>query len=505
MPPSKRNKPTDDHWPADPDERLRMLTLATESSLSAIGIADTEGRMVYVNNALVHMWGYTRPEELLGRSVTEFFDGDTILQTLEELRRGGTVQGLDRGRRRDESIFPVRFAATILPDPTGQPAYLFGSFVDISEQIHLQQELQHRDEQHRALWNAIPGMMYRGRPDWSLEIVSHHAEQITGYTVEEFRSGAVNWRDLIHPDDRERVLQESRDRTDGELRLDQAYRIHTKSGDVVWVRDIKTLQFANGQSAGAAGFVTDITSAKHMEEQLAQADRLATVGLMAAGVAHEMNNPLSVMIGYAELIEEKIEQLPPEHRLALAQLQKPLRMIHRTGRRCKRIVEDLLSFGEPGQTARGRVDLAAVLSNSLGLVKQQCADRGINLEAELTDCPPVHGNEHQLKLVFNNLLLNAVQSMPEGGTLRASTHAEPGTPAWAFAVVSDTGTGISRETLRRMFDPFFTTKPVGEGTGLGLSIVYGIVEQHGGRIDVDSTPGQGTIVRVRLPLATSPS
>lgn len=501
--PIQEEGPKGGQWPEDPDDRLRLLTQATESCLSAIGIANTSGQMVYVNNALVTMWGYDRPEDVLGRRVDEFFVGDTIHKTLAKLSNGGAADGEDVGLRKDGSSINVRFSATILPDSEGQPAYLFGSFVDVSQQIKLQKQLQHRDEERRALWNAIPGMMYQGRPDWSVEIMNQHAEQISGHTVEAFQSGAVSWLDLIHPDDRERVLAESRAPADGSVQMDQQYRICTKNGSIVWVRDVKVLRFVDGKSVGAAGFVTDITTAKRMEEQLAQADRLAAVGLMAAGVAHEMNNPLSVLLGYAELIEETIHRLAPELRAKLAGIRKPLRLIRKTGERCKNIVEDLLSFGEPGLTARGTVDLAAVLRSSLGVVELQCQDRGIHLESEISDSPQVTGNDRQLRLVFNNLLLNAAQSMPDGGTLRISAHVDHPVdgPDWCVAVVSDTGGGITTTTLPHIFDPFFSTKPVGEGTGLGLSIVYGIVKQHGGSIQVDSKPGQGTVVKLKLPLA----
>jgi len=501
MAPNQVSSPNAGLWPTDYYEQQRMLTRAMESSLNAIGVADIDAHLVYVNDSLVQMWGYDGPEDFQGRLVADFFDGDTIHGTLRDLADNGVAQGTETGIRKDGTIVHVRFNAAVLPDQEGRPAYLFGSFVDVSEQVHLQELLHHRDEQLRALLNAIPGMVYQGRPDWTVEIVNDQAAQLTGYPVEDFRSGAVNWLDLIHPDDRDQVLEESRGPMDGSVRLDQQYRICTQSGQITWVRDVKTVRIVNGQSLGAVGFVTDITTSKRMEEQLAQADRLATVGLMAAGVAHEMNNPLSVMLGYVELIDEKINHLTPELRAQLDEIQKPLRMIEKTGRRCKRIVEDLLSFGEPGQQAWETMDLVAVLRNSLGSVELQSHDRGITVSSDFTDNPRVSCNSHQLKLVFNNLLLNAVQSMPDGGMLRITSHTEPGDPAWGLAVVSDTGVGITRATLRRIFDPFFTTKPVGEGTGLGLSIVYGIVEQHGGRIDVDSTPGQGTVVHVRLPLA----
>ncbi|MFH2005611.1 MAG: PAS domain S-box protein [bacterium] len=487
--------------PEASQDRLRMLECALESSLNGIGITDLEGTLVYVNDSLVQMWGYDHPRELVGRQVLDFWVGDGIRSTLKALRKVGAAQGTDIGKRKDGGRVEVQFHAALLANVRGEPAYMFGSFIDISELCRTQCQLQESEAAQRDLIAAVPGMVYKGRPDWSIEIVSPHCEPITGYTIAEFETGAVNWIDIIHPGDRATVLREAEPDHHGALRLDQEYRILKKDGDIAWVRDTKNVHFERGTPLGASGVVVDITARKRMEEQLTQADRLASVGLMAAGVAHEMNNPLSVLLGYVSLVNEIIAALPLEVRRRIDGLNKPLQKIEKTGRRCKRIIEDLLSFAQPGELEVAPVDLNEAIRSSLSFVELQLRNRHVEVVESFAETVDVIGNSHRLKLVFSNLILNAIQSMQPGGTLRLETAVDPTEPPQGIARISDDGVGIASANLRRIFDPFFTTKPVGEGTGLGLSIVYGIMEQHRGSIRVDSEPGQGTTIELKLPLA----
>ncbi|MBN1642636.1 MAG: response regulator [Anaerolineae bacterium] len=230
------------------------------------------------------------------------------------------------------------------------------------------------------------------------------------------------------------------------------------------------------------------------QAQLVQAEKLASIGQLAAGVAHEINNPIGVILGFAQVLRKR---LPEEDALYV-----PMRTIEREGLRCKEIVQDLLDFARQGKPVLGRIQIDQVIDAALDLMPhhanwgsvQVCKDYAPGL-------PAVLGDENQLQQVFLNIILNAYQAMPDGGTLHLSTHANADQ---VHAILVDTGPGIAREHMHRVFDPFFTTKDVGEGTGLGLSISYGIVEQHGGTIEVQSEPGVGTTFVVRLPIAPAP-
>jgi signal transduction histidine kinase/DNA-binding response OmpR family regulator len=227
------------------------------------------------------------------------------------------------------------------------------------------------------------------------------------------------------------------------------------------------------------------------QEQLVQAEKLASIGQLAAGVAHEINNPIGVILGFAQVMLKRISPDDPMH--------KPLSTIEREGLRCKEIVQDLLDFARQSKPVLSRLDINDVIDAASELMPHHFnSDRVEVIKHYAATLPKVLGDENQLQQVFLNILINAYQAMPDGGRLYITSQAQDGE---ILAVFEDTGIGIPREDLKRIFDPFFTTKEVGEGTGLGLSISYGIVEQHGGTIQVDSASGEGSTFTVRLPVA----
>jgi signal transduction histidine kinase/DNA-binding response OmpR family regulator len=233
------------------------------------------------------------------------------------------------------------------------------------------------------------------------------------------------------------------------------------------------------------------TELRAAQEQLVQAEKLASIGQLASGVAHEINNPIGVILGFAQLMLKRTPEDNPMH--------KPLATIEREGLRCKEIVQDLLHFAAQRQPMLSRVDINAVIEAASELMPHHVNSENVEVvKGYSEDLPRVLGDENQLQQVFLNIMLNAYQAMPKGGQLRIDSRADG---QEIQAIFADTGSGISPENLKRVFDPFFTTKEVGEGTGLGLSISYGIIEQHGGTIEVDSKIGAGSTFTVKLPIA----
>ena len=232
---------------------------------------------------------------------------------------------------------------------------------------------------------------------------------------------------------------------------------------------------------------------KELEEtqaQLMQSEKLASIGQLAAGVAHEINNPLGVILGFTQVILKKLGKTDP--------LCKPLSSIEREGLRCKKIIQGLLDFSRRSPHTVQPVNLNDVLEAACQLSEYQISLENVNIvKGYAPNLPQVQGNANQLQQVFTNLVINAYHAMPNGGTLRLVTRAAGDK---VQAIVSDTGVGIPSEHLKNIFDPFFTTKEVGKGTGLGLSISYGIIESHGGKIEVGSQMGVGTTFVVTLPV-----
>jgi signal transduction histidine kinase len=241
---------------------------------------------------------------------------------------------------------------------------------------------------------------------------------------------------------------------------------------------------------------------RKMREQLATSERMATAGVLAAGVAHEINNPLAVVLANLELIANLLGALPRDARPR--EVDAPLSDAREAGERIRRIVRDVKLFSRSHYEERDAVDLTAVIESSIRMAWNEIRHRA-QLTRAYGDVPRVDSNEARLGQVVLNLLVNAAQSIPEGrasqNEIRVVTRmAESGR---VVLEVRDTGSGIPREILPRIFDPFFTTKPVGVGTGLGLSLCHRMVSDLGGEIGVESEVGKGTVFRVTLPVATS--
>jgi PAS domain S-box-containing protein len=247
-------------------------------------------------------------------------------------------------------------------------------------------------------------------------------------------------------------------------------------------------------TAGTIVIVENVTARVQLEEQLQISEKMASIGLLAAGVAHEVNTPLTGISSFTQMLLEGADPDDPKTRL--------LEKIERQTFRAAKIVNGLLNLSRPMTGAaneRITVDLNVVIADVLGLLEHQFESHRIKVRRDLASGQAlVSGMEHKLQQVFLNLFLNAKDAMPKGGWLSVSTRFEGGR---VIAEVADTGSGIPNEYLTRIYDPFFTTKMIGEGTGLGLSITYGIVREHEGTIDCESTLGQGTRFTLSLPPA----
>jgi two-component system NtrC family sensor kinase len=252
------------------------------------------------------------------------------------------------------------------------------------------------------------------------------------------------------------------------------------------------LRDSEGAIAGTIVIIEDISARVQLEEQLQISEKMASIGLLAAGVAHEVNTPLTGISSFTQMLLQGADADDPR--------TKVLEKIERQTFRAAKIVNGLLNLARPAQVDSGPVDLHAVINDVLALLDHQFRTGSIQVRKELCGSAiVVQGIEYKLQQVFLNLFLNARDAMPKGGWLTIVTKAEG---ASAGVEIADTGSGISAEQLSRIYDPFFTTKEIGKGTGLGLSITYGIVQEHGGTITCDSSIGQGTRFTLALPLTS---
>ncbi|MFO0581562.1 MAG: ATP-binding protein [Anaeromyxobacter sp.] len=240
---------------------------------------------------------------------------------------------------------------------------------------------------------------------------------------------------------------------------------------------------------------------KAAQSVLVRTEKLSSLGKLSASIAHEINNPLAGILTFAKLVSRTLAEGPPDGP-GLAKLQKNLSLVEREAQRCSAIVKSLLDFARERPIARKEVDVNAVIDEALSLVGHQVALQGVALERDLAPLPPIVADFGQLRQAIVNVAMNACEAMGGAPGAKLLVRSRPA-GLEILIQIADNGPGIPPERLQKIFDPFFTTKE--KGTGLGLSVVYGIIERHGGKVEVDSAVGQGTAFTFRLPLAGPPA
>ena len=400
-----------------------------------------------------------------------------------------------RLRHRDGSTVPVE--AHLERVAFEGRAFLHGVFRDVSERKRTEEARSASEALFRAAFDGVPiGMALI---DWGgrvletnramLLIVARGEDEVRGHPALE----------LIHPDDAEAARSAFHTlREGGALTVDAACRYLRRDGTYAETQfRVRALTDAEGGFRYALAMVEDVTDRRRMEAQLRLADRLASVGTLAAGVAHEINNPMAFVLANLEYAVGELRRTGVAREVLTA-----LEEAREGGARVREIVRDLKVFSRADDSSRERLDVGRVLHSAISLAANELRARA-HLEVEIEPTVPVLGSEHRLGQVFLNLLINAAQAIPEGQVARHFVRAKASMhPDGRVRVeISDNGVGIPPEVRARIFDPFFTTKPVGVGTGLGLSICHGIVASLGGEITVDGEPGQGSTFRVLLPAA----
>jgi two-component system, NtrC family, sensor kinase len=257
-----------------------------------------------------------------------------------------------------------------------------------------------------------------------------------------------------------------------------------------------------GQLYSIVHYLKDVTSQKQLEQQLIRSEKLASLGTLVAGIAHEINNPLGIIAGYSEALLDRAKEKSLLENTEFEDFPEYLGTIHNEIFRCKGILRSLLDFARPSGGTFRALDINELIKEVILLVNHKAKRLKHNIELKLNrDLPKIYADPGSLRQLFMNLIINSIYFTPSGGSIIITTDMDRSGQDTDFirVSVSDTGTGISGESLEKIFDPFFTTKPVGEGTGLGLSICHKIVEAHNGTIDVESEAGQGTIFTIRFP------
>jgi PAS domain S-box-containing protein len=476
-------------------ETEARFTELFETLQEGVYLAAADGKLEDVNPALVRMLGYERREELLGRPFSEFFvkaeEGEIEPAPPAEtdiVHRRETML-----RRRDGSPLAALHASAVIRDDAGHVRRRQGTLVDISERRRIETHLQREQEFARRLVESFPDLVIALDCEGHYTFVSPRSRQLLGFSPEELIGRLFS--EHIEPHGRREVQEFLRTIISGECSNGSTELLVCRGdGETRLFRATASpLRDASGRIAGVIAAARDITDPKRMEQQLIQNERLAAMGQMIAGVAHELNNPLTAVLGVTELLRDSTHEGSARRQLEIA---------HTQARRAAQIVQSLLAFSRPPQPRKICLNLSELIQRSLQLHEHSLRTNRITVDfSAVPDLPPVLGDTSQLTQVFLNLIANAEQAIRElrdHGVLRirVSRAAE-----CIVATFQDDGAGISREILPRIFDPFFTTKRPGRGTGLGLSICLAILREHNGQIEAQSLPEGGSLFTVSLPVA----
>jgi PAS domain S-box-containing protein len=371
------------------------------------------------------------------------------------------------------------------------------------EKLAAEQALRRREEHQSLVLRSLPIALYTAALEEDhrqLRFTNDSIHEITGFTPPDFLVAPEFWADRLHPEDRERVLSALQAiRETGSVALE--YRWRCADGSERHVLDQAVLmRDDDGRPREFFGMWLDISDRKQMEQNLLHASKLEAVGRLTGGIAHDFNNMLSVVIGNLDLLQNAIEGNEKASRRA--------RLAMEGAQRCADLTNRLLSFSRRQPLQTSVINLRDLVPGMLELLQRTLGERiEVHLDAG-EDLWPVEVDPTQFEAALVNLAVNARDAMPDGGDLtvamRNARVEDAGSGACEEIVVvsvRDTGTGMPPSVRERVFEPFFTTKESGKGTGLGLSMVYGFAQQSGGRIEIDSEPGEGTTVRVFLPRA----
>jgi PAS domain S-box-containing protein len=493
---------------------ISLLEAALESTADGLLVVDREGRIVRFNERFARMWGI--PESVLAARnddralasvLSQLEEPELFLSKVRMLYAAPDAESFDTLRFRDGRVFE-RYS---LPQKiAGEIVGRVWSFRDVTDRERAQAQRELAMEREATIARNLDSALFTVRvgPDGKLlryDYISGGAEALYGVSAGEMERDPTFWMRRVHPDDLKNVVEPAMAQL---LRLKPVMievRYETSRGIWRWHRSRLTARIEEDGLLTIDGIETDVTERVHLEERFRHAQKMEAVGQLAGGVAHDFNNILTAVLGYADLLLARLGATDP-HRPALEEIKKG-------GERAAGLTRQLLAFSRRTPTQLISVDVNATIRGVEPMLRRLV---GENLEfgLDLADgLGPVRADPVQLEQVIVNLAVNARDAMPEGGSIAIRTDrvvlseeeaslAEMAEGACVRIRVSDTGSGIAPTVLERIFEPFFTTKEPGRGTGLGLATVYGIVRQHRGNIRATSVEGRGSTFEVLLPEST---
>ncbi|MEX1365698.1 MAG: PAS domain-containing protein [Nannocystaceae bacterium] len=486
--------------PEGPPRSALGRLIATAADL--LCIIDRSGYLRWVNPAWERRLGWTATELKRGELITLVHpaDADETLAALELLRDEERDARFDnRMRCRDGSYRWLQWSAVPM-----RHGAIYGTARDVTEQ-----KLAERDAEERTRL-LVMAEEVGGVGHWRIDLTrdsltwSREMYRIHGVAPETYTPSVERAVEAYHPEDRGLVSDHIRDAILLRKEFEFELRLLRPDGTVRTVFSRGKCELSEeGRPLAVFGVFQDVTDRKRLQDRVTQSERMATVGTLAAGVAHEINNPLTWVIANLDAVDRGLDRLPRVGSMRAAELEELSTMIAEAQQgadQVRRIVRDLLTYSRAQPERLERVDVEEALDTAVNIATNQFKYRA-RLQRDYGGVPAVVADQSRLTQVFVNLIINAAQAIPERrkreGEIELSTRVDP--DGRVRVVVSDNGLGIPEDVRGRIFDPFYTTKPVGVGTGLGLSISSNIIESFQGQIEVESAEGEGTRISVIVP------
>jgi len=489
------------------NELRQLQVMAVAAAANAIVITDSDGVIVSVNPAFTRLTGFSA-EEAIGRTPAILKSGAQDPGMYRELwatiRAGRVWRGRLVNRRKDGSVYTEEQTITPVTGEAGAVTHFIGVKQDVTEFREVYERLQARDDLFRLLLENALDIITILNVDGTIRYESPSVLRILGYEPHELEGRSAF--EFMPDEDVQRavaVLDQLR-RAPGETATLE-FRFRHKDGSWRILEAIGKNMLDHPMLAGVLINSRDATERRRIEDELArqraariQSDKLADMGTLLAGVAHELNNPLTVVTGYSSILRQTLGDGPSRERID---------RIATAAERCVRIVRNFLALARQHPLERQIVRLNQIVQEAVELLAYPLRVDNVEVRLDLADdLPKLWADPHQLHQTIVNLITNAHHAMHGSTSDRRLTIRTrfKAADARVSLEVADTGPGIPPEILERIFEPFFTTKPVGQGTGLGLPLCQGIVEGHGGTLRVDSKLGEGTVMIIDLPVVAPP-
>jgi len=501
-------------------EALIIKDKAIDSSINAMAISDLGGYLTYINPAFLRMWGFENEAEVIGRHVSQFWSDDEAIEgVIQELTEKNSWVGTLKGKKKDGSGMYVELVSNIVRDDKGQALCMMGAFLDITSRKENEERLKLYREDLEKLVSLRTDELRASEEDFrtlsqQFDVLLDVIPDALIVFSEDLR---VNWAN--------RSAQQSLSALDGKLtgrkccdiwyegkiNCEECFvKMSFESGKVqggqimssdgrIWDMSAYPIANENGIVQNVMLVSSDISEKVELQAERMRAAHLASIGELAAGVAHEINNPVNGIINYAQILANKVADDSNEFDI--------VSRIIKEGDRITSIVHSLLSFARDRKEKRSMVNMKELIIETMILTEANIKKQGISLRIDIPDgLPLLHADPQQLMQVFLNIINNARYSLMQkksqvGKELAISVTVEERESGDIMKIAFfDNGMGIAPENMGKIMNPFFTTKPVGIGTGLGLSVSHGIISDHNGRILVDSIEGEYAKITIELPL-----